>query len=198
MLLQSRTTAFTLCFSHKGSCCGCSNPFILGELTVTPQFRGKTNCYRTLWRIDLNLISMTILFMIDILRIFQVRFTMTKSHMIEDLFMIYELQNKRACKLEHMLLILCSKLFGCCCCVALSTTTTFHYICFRTFLSKGWEGGLNLNSWQVAKLDLLVGCYGFDGFGPRFLRMSLAPYCIDSACSGRLALFGAWPGPRWF
>ena len=108
VLLQSRTTAFTLCFSHKGSCCGCSNPSFLGELTVTPLFRGKTNCYRTLWRIDLNLISMTNLFMINTCGSFQVRFIMTKSHMIEDLFMINELQNKRACKLVHMLLILCT------------------------------------------------------------------------------------------
>ena len=108
VLLQSRTTAFTLCFAHIGSCCGCGNPSFLGELTVTPLFRGKTNCYRTLWRIDLNLISMTNLFMINTCGSFQVRFTMTKSHMIEDLFMINELQNKRACKLEHMLLILCS------------------------------------------------------------------------------------------
>jgi hypothetical protein len=51
----------------------------------------------------------------------------------------------------------------------LPTTTTFHYISFRTFLSKGWEGGLKFISWQVAKLDLLVGCQGFDGFGPSFL-----------------------------
>jgi len=31
-----------------------------GELMVTPLSRGKTNCYRTLWRFDLNLIIMTI------------------------------------------------------------------------------------------------------------------------------------------
>ena len=57
-----------------------------GEPIVTPLSRGKTNCYRTLWRIDLNLISMTNLFMINTCGSFQVRFTMTKSHMIEDLY----------------------------------------------------------------------------------------------------------------
>ena len=31
-----------------------------GELIATPLSRGKTNCYRTLWRFDLNLIIMTI------------------------------------------------------------------------------------------------------------------------------------------
>jgi hypothetical protein len=31
-----------------------------GELIVTPLSRGKTNCYWTLWRFDLNLIIMTI------------------------------------------------------------------------------------------------------------------------------------------
>ena len=29
VLLRSRTTAFTLCFSHQGSCCGCSNPSVI-------------------------------------------------------------------------------------------------------------------------------------------------------------------------
>ena len=45
-------------------------PPVIGELNVTPQFRGKTTCYRTLLRIDLNLIIMTIIIYDPNLRIF--------------------------------------------------------------------------------------------------------------------------------
>ena len=62
----------------------------------------------------------------------------------------------------------------------LSTTTTFHYIYFRTFLSKGWEGGLNLISWQACQPRFASGVLGclmefvLSSFGT-----SLSPYCSD-------------------
>ena len=108
VLLRSRTTAFTLCFSHRGSCCGCSNPSVIGEQIVTPLFRGKTTCYRTLLRIDLNLIFMTIIIYDPNLRIFSSSRYYDEESYDRSLFMINELQNKKACKLAHMLLILCS------------------------------------------------------------------------------------------
>ena len=63
----------------------------------------------------------------------------------------------------------------------LSATTTFHYLYFRTFLSKGWEGGFYINSWQCCQVGLASGV-------PRVLMdlvlssfgASLAPFCSDS------------------
>ena len=52
----------------------------------------------------------------------------------------------------------------------LPTTTTFHYIYFRTFLSKGWEGGLNLNSWQTCQPRFASGVLGC---------LMESPYCSD-------------------
>ena len=60
---------------------------------MTPLFRGKTTCYRTLLRIDLNLIIMTIIIYDPNLRIFSSSRYYDEESYDRSLFMINELQN---------------------------------------------------------------------------------------------------------